>query len=901
MAAIVANIGSNNWNTNGAWVGAVQPTAADDVTIPASANVSITGAITVNCRSCTVSASGTLTFGNAATNILQIGDATAGAGNVALSVSSSATISLAATPGTIQFISTSATQQTIATGGLTMPNVTFVGAGGSWLNSDAMTVNATITFAAGTWATGNFAITATTINFGNATARTFTPGSSAISCTTWTMTTNNSLTISANTATATVSGNITLNSSSGFTWNGLSFIQNGAGAATCGAVGTVTVGSYTRTGTAVKTDSLSLTAGINLTCTTFTTNANSATNRLLILSATLGTAVTITAGTFVATNVVDFMDITGAGAATWTVGASGATALGDAQGNSGITFTTPATQTNDGAAGNWGDVARWSSRVPLPQDPVAFSGGSGAITIDMPRLGKDIDFTGYSGTVTDNAVVASWYGSFTISTGMTLSSNQEWDYRGRTSSNFITNGKLTNWNVNLLAPGGTLTHQDAMTMGSTTSAVFVTNGTWATNGFTMTMGSFSTVGTAVKGIILGTSIINLVRPASVSLWAVVTTNLTLSAASSTIVFAGAHTGTRTFDGGGATFGTLQYTVAESYGALQVTGADTFSAINTSPEHSIILPASTVTTITNFTAAGVSNGYNYMGVGLSTPYALVPDSVPLSFTSGIDLRIRIAPDSWTAAQALIGKWTTGGTTKSWGLRTEATGALTFFISSTGGNNTSAVSTAGTGFSAGTTNWVRVTWNSTTKDCNFYTAVDQSAEPSSWTQVGTTVALNTTMFDSDASVQIGTSPVGSTLPVKFYRAIVYDAVGGTKQLDADFTTKTVGANTFTETSANAATVTIGADAQLGDGRISLSSSSAGTAATLSRSAGTVATSYLNVKDITATGGNGITGTLQQERWSAGPGGVDLGNNKGWGFNRTVPTIVSRPHAFSPGLAR
>lgn len=35
MSVITANTGSNNWNTAGAWVGGIQPTAADDVVIPA--------------------------------------------------------------------------------------------------------------------------------------------------------------------------------------------------------------------------------------------------------------------------------------------------------------------------------------------------------------------------------------------------------------------------------------------------------------------------------------------------------------------------------------------------------------------------------------------------------------------------------------------------------------------------------------------------------------------------------------------------------------------------------------------------------------------------------------------------------------------------------------------------
>lgn len=141
---ITANTGAQTWNTNGAWVGGVQPTAADDVVIPASAVVTIPTGTTVLGRSLTVQASGTLAFAST-TAQLTLGDATAGAGNVAISISATATITLTGL-GTIVLASTAVTQQTIATGGKTLPNL-FVGGTAPYLQTSALASTGAITIA----------------------------------------------------------------------------------------------------------------------------------------------------------------------------------------------------------------------------------------------------------------------------------------------------------------------------------------------------------------------------------------------------------------------------------------------------------------------------------------------------------------------------------------------------------------------------------------------------------------------------------------------------------------------------------------------------------------------------------------------------------------------------------
>jgi hypothetical protein len=66
----------------------------------------------------------------------------------------------------------------------------------------------------------------------------------------------------------------------------------------------------------------------------------------------------------------------------------------------------------------------------------------------------------------------------------------------------------------------------------------------------------------------------------------------------------------------------------------------------------------------------------------------------------------------------------------------------------------------------------------------------------------------IFDGTQAVEIGSTNVGasSLLSGTVYRAIVKDGIGGTTVYDADFSTQTADALAFTESSTNAATVTI-----------------------------------------------------------------------------------------------
>lgn len=593
MATRTAGAGSTTW-TSAAFSGGAATVAADEVIVPTGSTLTISAANTVVCRSISVTGTGTLVFA-ATTSVVNMGDATAGTGNVALSVASGATITLTGI-GTINFISTSATQQTVTSGGKTLPNMNFNGAGSSYIFGDAITSSGTITHSAGTLNSGNYTIVAPIFNYGNATTRTLTLGSSALTLTnasgpfTGSGVTNHTMT--ANTAIATLTGAVVSNNNifvlADKDWNGLSIVITGGGQAAFNLGGTnARLNNLTITGTASQINSYRLSHNMTITGT-FTVNGNSAINRPLIFGVTTGTANSFSAATTSLTNV-DFMDITGTGAAAWT-----GTTIGDWGGNTGITFTTPATQTRDSTAAAWGVAVRWTSRVPLPQDSVVVNASSGNITsTDVLVLGKSLDFTGYTGTITHTSSGNDYnlFGDMTLSSGMSFGASVNtfnFNFRGRGTHTITTNGKVpfpynSNGITTILAPGGTYTLADTysqppgLAVGNYTFQVSA--GSFSSANQTMNVGRISSIGTLTRSITLGTSTVNLMATAATTLLGFNTTGLTLSATDATFNIVNTSTNTRTIDLGGNWIGTLNYTVAGSTGQLNITTAAIISTLN----------------------------------------------------------------------------------------------------------------------------------------------------------------------------------------------------------------------------------------------------------------------------------------------------------------------------------
>ncbi len=194
-------------------------------------------------------------------------------------------------------------------------------------------------------------------------------------------------------------------------------------------------------------------------------------------------------------------------------------------------------------------------------------------------------------------------------------------------------------------------------------------------------------------------------------------------------------------------------------------------------------------------------------GLAGNNASTPDSAALSITGDFDLRVKVALDDWTPTTP-YGSFITkdaGGLNRSFIFDMEAGGItpkLNFYWG-TGAVNNLKQSTVNVSIADGTVKWLRVTLDVDNgaggHDVRFYTSDDGSV----WTQLGATVttAGTTSIFDNTASVIIGSFLFG-----KVHRAIIKNGIDGTTVFDADFSTQTADALAFTESSANAATVSI-----------------------------------------------------------------------------------------------
>lgn len=386
--------------------------------------------------------------------------------------------------------------------------------------------------------------------------------------------------------------------SGAFTAGGFGVTLNGAGTATItGAfTGANSFAALTRAGTAVKTDVLSLTGAV--TCTgAFTVTGNSAINRVLVQSSTVGTARTLTADSSSTNANADWTDITAAGAGTPFAG----TSMGNALGNTLITFDGASTQTHTASAGgNWSDVTKWTSRIPLPQDNAVIDvNTTGTLTQDMPRIGANIDFTGFAGTVSWGVTVTpNIYGNLTYGAAMTnAGATSVVIQMVARSAVVITSNGVSGQCVAFAGAGGTFTLADALTQLSSN------NGTpnWGQNSSTFNSAGFSVTTTSPFVFNGGTwasggSTVTVVQTSGAIFTAQSSSTITGSPSFTLPTSASS----RTFAGGGKTYGTLSYTVAGSTGGLTITGSNTFSTINfsdTSNARTLTLTSGTTTTIT----------------------------------------------------------------------------------------------------------------------------------------------------------------------------------------------------------------------------------------------------------------------------------------------------------------
>src|SRR3989338_7367835 len=482
--------GTGNWSdtahwsdTSGGGAGADVPVAADAVTIDAnsgSGTVTITVDIAAACTSISLSRSSTILLLNAGVTL-------SGALSVPSSVSS---VTLNLNGQTCQFGSVGWNANGSILQG-TGAAVTITGTGTPWSNTSN-----TITWTG----TGTF-----TFNGG---------------------------------------GNITFSytNTSSRNYAGVSLVFANSGTVAFAGSGQLTCADLTRTGWASKADSITPSANVILTGTcTLGGNTTQGINRLLVQSNTVGTQRTITAAAYVITGDVDFRDINLAysGGASWTN--AGSAFIGDCLGNAGAVTTNAtvsASQTATGTASFTWSTHEWTSRVPLPQDDVVISNAFVAgqtVTIDMPRIGRNITRTGATGAPTWNGSTACvMYGNLTMAVGVLTSGGAtSLELRGRGTHTITTTG-CTMRQIAIWGPGGTYTLQDGLTL-SSTNRLWVLAGTFNANGFNIAAQGFEIAGSTTRTVNMCSGTWTVLSTGT--MWnAATTTGLTLVPGTATIDF-----------------------------------------------------------------------------------------------------------------------------------------------------------------------------------------------------------------------------------------------------------------------------------------------------------------------------------------------------------------------------
>jgi hypothetical protein len=247
-----------------------------------------------------------------------------------------------------------------------------------------------------------------------------------------------------------------------------------------------------------------------------------------------------------------------------------------------------------------------------------FTGGTYALFFlnAVGNTARNVNFTGYAGTWQQNSSTTI-YGDLTLSTGMTLSASSNALTFGATSGTktITSNGKTMDFPVTFNGVGGTWQLQDAMTLGSTRTGT-LTNGTLDLNEKTLTVGTRFTTATGTKNLTFNGGTLVCPDPNTTSFNNAAPTNFTTTAGTGTGIISMTAATAKTFVGGGSTYNcTLNQGGA---GTLTITGANTFNNVtNTNATASqITFPASTTTTVNNFTLSG-SLG-NLVSLRSSTP-------------------------------------------------------------------------------------------------------------------------------------------------------------------------------------------------------------------------------------------------------------------------------------------
>jgi len=587
---------ANTWAaTDGGTPNQATPTSADNVYFTST-----------NVNNCTIGANAIClnldsTGGTGYTGTLAFNQRINIYGSITLSAGMGVTVT-----AWMMYLYATSTGKTITSAGKILPPIWFYSGTGGWtLQDDLNTAANELRFSNGSLICGAHTITCGLFNASSSTTRALNISGSTINCNDWTAATVTGLTFTNDASTV-----INVLTTGTFAGGGLTYLgTTNLNTTSITISGSNTFNVLTRNGTAAKTDTLTLPAGTTQTITTANFIGNSAINRLLVQSSTLGTAATLTVTNWTGTVNCDFMDITSTNAANLSAITGGS---GNCGGNTNFTFTTSATMYWHVDSGNFSNSAKWflatnggggAGRTPLPQDDLnfdanSFDSASQTVTADMIRMCRSINFTGATNSPTlGGSYNYSIYGSITLISAMTISVNTLY-LRGRGSFNITSNTKSLR--PYIYAPNGTYTLQDAL---NSAYSVFLYNGTFNANNQNVTVYSFNSNNNNIRTLTMGLG--TWILTSYYDIWNILTTtNLTFNKDTATIKFTNNSTNYKTFKGGGLTYYNFWNATAGT-GPTIIYDTNTFNDFKIDAGRIQQFTAGITTTVTTFTAIGAS--------------------------------------------------------------------------------------------------------------------------------------------------------------------------------------------------------------------------------------------------------------------------------------------------------
>jgi hypothetical protein len=612
--------------TAGGPTGASVPTTADDVFFDATSSGTCTiatgntGARSINCTGF----AGTIT-GTAAITV---------AGSVTLVAAMAYTHT-----GTMTLTGTG----TLTTAGKTFSGVTVNGSGITVTLGGALnTGNQNVSILQGTFATANFNVTAQGFTSSGSSIRTINFGSSTV-----TINANISLSTVANLTFNAGTSQLNISLSSGEILGGSQTFHNASFTSVNVGVrvitGANTFNNLTLNASAVGLSQLEISANQTVNGT-FTCAGSSATQRGFVRSDTLGTTRTITAAAVSAADC-DFRDITIAGAAA----PISPTRAGNCGGNSGITFPAAKTVYRVGTNTTWAGSSSWAlssgatgsnDNFPLAQDTAvvnedtALTGALGAAGYNVGTLDASTRTTGIT---LSYATSFTFYGSYTLGSGVTVGGTSTQTFAGRGTQTFTSAGKTITFGLSVEKPSGAFELGDAY---SASNPITHSRGTFDAKNYNVTCLTFSSSNNNTRTLTMGSGLWTL--SGAGTMWSTaITTGLTFNKDTADILLSNTSTTSRTFNGGGLSFNKLIIGGATGTSTTSLTGANTFSELASTKTvaHTVQLGASSSGTtigtwsITgsagnvvtfNSTTAGTQRNFNLTNVTSGIDYLAVRD-------------------------------------------------------------------------------------------------------------------------------------------------------------------------------------------------------------------------------------------------------------------------------------